>query len=218
VGSCPRVWRPFAPCFASTEGGQPGIPIETVPVSSVHAAPDQKTAGKLTRELDSGMRSRVDTGDVDIGKALRSGELAKATGVSPDTIRHYEKIGVIPRASRTESGYRLYPESAVERVVVVQRALRIGFTLAELADVLKARDAGGAPCQRVYKLATAKLKGVTADIAALKQTERYLKQVLTDWEGRMRRTAPGQKSNLLHSLTRATNGDRAPTKFRRKKP
>jgi len=86
-------------------------------------------------------------------KTLRSGALAKATGVSPDTIRHYEKIGVLPRASRTDSGYRVYPASALERVLVVQRALRIGFTLAELAEVLKARDAGGAPCRRVYQLA-----------------------------------------------------------------
>ena len=79
-------------------------------------------------------------------KGLRSGALAKAAEVSPDTIRHYEKIGVLPRAARTVSGYRIYPASAVERVLVVQRALRIGFTLAELADVLRARDAGGAPC------------------------------------------------------------------------
>jgi len=67
-------------------------------------------------------------------KPLRSGDLAKAAGVSPDTIRHYEKIGVLRQATRTESGYRLYPASAVERVLVVQRALRIGFTLAELAE------------------------------------------------------------------------------------
>jgi DNA-binding transcriptional MerR regulator len=164
------------------------------------------------------MRSRVDTGDVDIGKPLRSGGLAKATGVSPDTIRHYEKIGILARASRTKSGYRLYSESAVERVMVVQRALRIGFTLAELSEVFKARDAGGAPCQRVYKLAAGKLKGVTVDIAALKQTERYLKQVLADWEGRMQRTVPGQKSNLLHSLTGEVHGNRKAVNFRRKKP
>jgi DNA-binding transcriptional MerR regulator len=149
---------------------------------------------------------------------LHSSEVAKAAGVSADTIRHYERIGVLPKASRTESGYRLYPESAVERVLVVQRALRIGFTLAELADVLKARDAGGAPCQRVYKMATQKLRGVTADIVALKRTERYLKKVLTDWEGRMHRTIPGQKSNLLHSLTGAVDSNRKPTKFRRRKP
>jgi DNA-binding transcriptional MerR regulator len=157
-------------------------------------------------------------GGDNIAKTLHSGALAKVTGVSPDTIRHYENIGVLPRASRTESGYRLYPESTVERVLVVQRALRIGFTLAELAEVLKARDAGGAPCQRVYKLAKKKLKGVTADIVELKRTERYLKQVLSDWAGRIQRTAPGQQSNLLHSLTGAINGStRKATQFGRRK-
>ena len=71
----------------------------------------------------------------------RSGDLTKAAGVNPDTIRQYEKIGVLPRDPRTECRYRLYAASAVERVLVVQRALQIGFTPAELADVLKARDA-----------------------------------------------------------------------------
>jgi MerR family transcriptional regulator, copper efflux regulator len=153
-----------------------------------------------------------------IEKTLHSGGLAKATGVSPDTIRHYEKIGVLPRASRTESGYRFYPESAVERVLVVQRALHIGFTLAELAEVLKARDAGGAPCQRVYKLAQEKLKGITADIEALKQTQWYLRKVLADWRPRLQQTVPGQKSNLLHSLSGDIDGsNRKPNQFRRKK-
>ncbi len=59
---------------------------------------------------------------------------------------------------------------------MVQRALRIGFTLAELAEVLKARDAGGAPCRRVYQLAQDKLKGIEADIEALKRTKRYVKK------------------------------------------
>jgi MerR family copper efflux transcriptional regulator len=166
------------------------------------------------------MGSRVDTGcgGRNIAKTLRSGTLAKATGVSTDTIRHYENIGVLPRASRTPSGYRLYPESAVERVLTVQRALRIGFSLAELANVLKARDAGGVPCQRVYKLAKDKLKGITADIAALKRAERYLKHVLADWEDRMRRAGPGQKSHLLHSLTGTiNNSNRKTTNFRRRK-
>jgi DNA-binding transcriptional MerR regulator len=86
-------------------------------------------------------------------KPFRSGALARAAGVSPDTIRHYEGIGVLPLALRTESGYREYPANVLERVLIVRRALGIGFTLAELAEVLKARDAGGAPCRRVYELA-----------------------------------------------------------------
>lgn len=86
---------------------------------------------------------------------------------------------------------------------MVQNALRIGFTLAELADVLKARDAGGAPCQQVFQLAQQKLMRVSADIRALQQTEHYLRKVLRDWKKRMRRAGPKQRSSLLYSLSQA---------------
>jgi DNA-binding transcriptional MerR regulator len=129
------------------------------------------------------------------------GEIAKATGVSPDTIRHYEKIGILPKAVRSESGYRLYPQSAVERVLVVRRALRIEFTLSELADIFKTRDAGGAPCNRVFELAQDKLKAIETDIAALKKTHRYLSRVLVDWENRIQKSSRGQRAHLLQSLT-----------------
>jgi MerR family transcriptional regulator, copper efflux regulator len=151
-------------------------------------------------------------------KTIRSGALAKSAGVSPDTIRHYEKIGVLPPAARTQSGYRLYPASSVERVLVVRRALRIGFTLAELAEVLKTRDAGGAPCRRVYQLAQEKLRGIEANIEALRSTQRYMKKVLSDWEQRIRSASPGQKSHLLYSLSDAAMKSGAPAnQFRRKK-
>jgi DNA-binding transcriptional MerR regulator len=148
---------------------------------------------------------------------FHSGELAKATGVSADTIRHYERIGVLPKAVRSSSGYRIYPESAVERVLVVQRALRIGFTLPELSEVLKTRDAGGAPCQRVFELAQQELLEIRTDILALSQTERYLKRVLTDWKSRVQRAGKGQKAHLLHSLTDAVKDVPGRTKFRRKR-
>jgi len=136
-------------------------------------------------------------------ETFRSGALAKAVGLSPDTLRHYERMGVLPRASRTTAGYRLYPASTVERIRVVQNALRIGFTLSELAEVLKTRDGGGAPCHRVFQLAQDKLKKVSADVRALKQTEHYLKKALRDWEKRMRRAGPKQRSGLLYSLSQA---------------
>jgi DNA-binding transcriptional MerR regulator len=105
----------------------------------------------------------------------------------------------------------------VERVLVVQRALRIGFTLAELAEVLRTRDAGGTPCRRVYQLAQDKLKGIEADIEALRRTKQYLEKVLSDWEQRIQRAGPGQKSHLLHSLSEALkNSGAAPNRFRRK--
>lgn len=149
---------------------------------------------------------------------LHCGELARATGVSPDTIRHYERIGVLPKAARTTSGYRVYPASAVERVLVVQRALRIGFTLTELSEIFKTRDAGGTPCQQVFELAREKLTGIAADIAALKHTERDLQKVLEDWESRVERAGKGQKAHLLHSLTDVLKNSPGPSnKFRRKR-
>ena len=135
-------------------------------------------------------------------KALRSGTLAKAAGVSPDTIRHYERLGILPPTSRTTSGYRIYPASAVDRVLVVRKALRIGFSLAELAEVLKARDAGGIPCRRVYELAQEKLDRISSDIKALRETERHIKKILSDWERRLREAGPAQKSHLLYSLSK----------------
>ena len=145
-------------------------------------------------------------------KTLRSGALANATGVSADTLRHYERLGILPRAARTQSGYRVYPEAAVERVLVVQKALRVGFSLAELAEVLKARDAGGIPCGRVYQLAEQKLRDIEENIAILRRTAKYLKTVLRDWEQKMQRSGPKQQAHLLHSLSDALNSSAAPAK------
>ena len=112
----------------------------------------------------------------------------------------------------------MYPESAIQRVLVVQRALRIGFTLAELADVLKARDAGGAPCRRVYEMANEKLQGIKTDIQTLKRMQKYLETILSDWKDRIRHTGPGQKSHLLHSLTEAMKSSgEVKNNFRRKR-
>ena len=86
-------------------------------------------------------------------KPLRSGELARLAGVSTDTVRHYEKLGILPLSPRTESGYRIYAPGAVDRMQLVQRALQLGFSLAELSEILRTRDTGGAPCRRVLRLA-----------------------------------------------------------------
>ncbi len=134
------------------------------------------------------------------GTTLRSGQLAKATKVSADTIRHYERIGILPKAPRSEAGYRMYPEDAIERVAIVQRALGVGFTLSELSEIFKSRDHGGAPCQSVFELAQGKAVKIAFDIAALKRTEKYLKALVKDWEVRMKKAGKGRKAHLLQSL------------------
>jgi DNA-binding transcriptional MerR regulator len=146
-------------------------------------------------------------------RTLRCGELAKAAGVSADTIRHYERLGVLPKAPRSLSGYRLYPESAVGRVNIIRRALRVGFTLAELADVLTTRDNGGAPCGRVLKLAHSKMKRTEIDIAALKEMRHYLRKVLADWDVRINESG-GKRVFLLESLSNPVEAKSRPRRFR----
>src|SRR3954447_14991108 len=144
------------------------------------------------------MHSRVDTSMVH--GTLRSGELAKSTGLSADTIRHYERIGVLQKAQRTSANYRVYPASTINRVLVVQRALRIGFTLRELADIFKTRDAGGTPCRRVFELAKTKLTAIDADIAALIETRRQMVKILAGWQARIKKSG-GRQAHLLQTLT-----------------
>ena len=66
----------------------------------------------------------------------RSGEVARRAGVSTDTLAHYERRGVLRKPPRLANGYRSYPADAVDRVVLIKRALAVGFTLDELARLL----------------------------------------------------------------------------------
>src|SRR4030095_8718876 len=102
-----------------------------------------------------------------VSGALSSGELADLAGVSRDTLRHYERKGVLRRPLRCHNSYRQYPPEALQRVQLVRQALSVGFTLDELAQVLKVRDAGGAPCEEVRRLATQKLVNVQDQLREL---------------------------------------------------
>jgi DNA-binding transcriptional MerR regulator len=133
-------------------------------------------------------------------KQLRSGELAKAAGVSTDTLRHYECLGLLPRPRRTRSNYRQYSPDAVQRVELIQRALSVGFSLAELARVLRVRDAGGAPCQHVRALAADKLNQIDRRLRELVAMQKLLKQLIADCDERLKRTPDGQRAVLLELL------------------
>jgi DNA-binding transcriptional MerR regulator len=141
----------------------------------------------------------------DTEKFLSAGELAKATGVSTDTLRHYERRGVLPRPRRAANGYRQYPPAALARVLLVRRALSVGFTLKELARVLSVRDGGAAPCKEVRELAAAKLAGVEERLAQMVELRDELRATLQEWDGRLSKTPDGGRAGLLESLA-AGNG------------
>jgi len=133
-------------------------------------------------------------------KTLRVGELAIASGVSSDTLRHYERLGILPTAPRTASGYRVFAPDAVDRVSLVQRALQLGFTLSELAEILQAHDTGEAPCHRVLDMMEEKLRTLEQRIQELRRTERYMRELVQDWKPRLTNTPLGKKAHLLRTL------------------
>lgn len=80
---------------------------------------------------------------------MRIGEAAGAVGINPKTIRYYEDIGLLPVPERTPSGYRDYTTVDVDRLVFVKTAQRLGFTLAEVGEILAFRERGQRPCTYV---------------------------------------------------------------------
>ena len=130
---------------------------------------------------------------------MRSGELAKRLGISPDTLRHYERKKLLAPPQRTSGGYRVYGEDAVERILLVRRALGAGFGLDELARILAIRDSGGAPCRKVRALAGEKLVEIEQRIRDLRQLQKRLRRITADWDERLARSNGGRAS-LLESL------------------
>lgn len=132
--------------------------------------------------------------------SLSAGELARRSGVSTDTLRHYETKGVIKRPPRQANGYRSYPPETLQRVQLVRRSLTIGFTLDELAEVLRIREGGGAPCRKVRDLAAKKLESIEERLKELIAVRDELKATLKDWDARLAKARPNQRSRLLENL------------------
>jgi DNA-binding transcriptional MerR regulator len=150
---------------------------------------------------------------------LRSGELARLSGVSSDTLRHYERVGVLPRPRRAPNGYRQYDGGALERVGLVRQALAMGFTLEELARVLAARASGKPPCREVRRLAGEKLKELEERLVELARLGEELRRTIHDWDQRLAATPEGEPARLLETLGRKSprSVESRPFRFRKGK-
>lgn len=130
----------------------------------------------------------------------RSGELAAKADVSADTLRYYERRGLITEVERLPNGYRSYPLEALDRVLLIQRALSVGFSLDELAKLLRARDRGHPPCREVRALAARKLQEVKRQLDSLAGFRATLETTLRDWDARLQKRRGDEPARLLDSL------------------
>lgn len=131
---------------------------------------------------------------------MQSGKLARLTGVSTDALRHYERLGLLPRPPRTRGGYRDYPAQALDRVRLIRRALSAGFALAELTTILRMRDRGEVPCQKARAMGQVKLQQVKQRIRELRVMQKQLEGILENWDATLARTRKGAPARLLEAL------------------
>lgn len=105
---------------------------------------------------------------------LTIGKLAERTGISTDTLRYYEKMGLIKAASRSEAGYRIYGEEAERILQFIRGAKTLNFTLEEIRQLLTLNRSDKATCAEVLKHTTGKITEAEQKIRELKEVKRIL--------------------------------------------
>ena len=153
-----------------------------------------------------------------LDRPLKAGELAQRAGVSKDTLRFYERRGLLPSPERTANNYRAYPPEAVALVLWIRKVLAAGFTVEELARILAERDRGGVPCRTVRDLGAAKLAELEERIRELTASRDHLREILEDWDRRLEEAGPDRRAGLLDALAGYDQGSATGGSPSRKRP
>lgn len=116
-------------------------------------------------------------------KTWQIGELAARSGTTPDALRYYERLGLLPAAQRTSGGYRVYAPAALDRLRFIKQAQAVGLTLQDIRDLISYTDRGGLKrCQRVHDLLQRKLADLDARLAELQEFRRTLHDYFEECE------------------------------------
>lgn len=143
---------------------------------------------------------------------LQIGNVADRTGVSVATIRYYESIGLLARPARSTAGYRRYTEATVDELRFIRKAQALGFSLEEIAEILKVSRTGRAPCAQVLELARQHLVAVEERIRQLQRFRELLAAEIGKWDGKKQPACDG----LCQIIEGAAEA--APVEFRPRAP
>ncbi len=133
------------------------------------------------------------------------GQAAQETGLSIDTIRFYEKQGLLKRSARTEGGFRLFGSDDIQSLKFVRKAQELGFSLGEIRELLILQADHVPACSHVKELLDQKLTDVEQKIKELQNLERSLKVALRKCKRGLRTTAPGHEQccPVLNEISQA---------------
>jgi Hg(II)-responsive transcriptional regulator len=132
---------------------------------------------------------------------MRIGEVAAEAAVNIQTLRYYERVGLLPAPQRHSSGYRSYASDAVRRVRFIKRAQELGFTLAEIADLLDLKQQSETSCKLVETRAAATLDRIAEKIRDLDR----MRDALSRYVHACHESAPLGECPLLHALDTSTD-------------
>ena len=114
---------------------------------------------------------------------MKIGQVSAASGCQIETIRYYERIGLLKAPSRTDAGYRHYTDADVDRLRFVTRGRALGFSLEEIASLLRLAEEDGLSCEDVDRLARAHLVDVQKRVADLQRIQAELVRTIRDCKG-----------------------------------
>jgi len=115
---------------------------------------------------------------------LTIGEVAREAGVNIETVRYYERRGLIPRPPRSESGYRLYSENTIRLIRFIRHAKELGFSLREIKELLSLRVTEGVSCAQVKEKTEAKIAEIEERIQSLKKIKSALLKLTRECTGK----------------------------------
>jgi len=111
-------------------------------------------------------------------KRLFIGDIARKFSLNPRTIRYYETIGLLPKARRIESGYRIYTEEAKERLEFILKAKALGLNLAEIKEIINLYEKGEIPCEYTRAIMKKKIEDIDEKISNLTELKTKLTNLL----------------------------------------
>lgn len=117
-------------------------------------------------------------------RSWRIGEVAERSGIGVETLRFYERRGLLGRPARTGAGYRIYDEAVLEQLAFIKRAQAIGFSLDEILGIIKESEGGRSPCHAVRQMARGKLAELDERLRELRRYRTELAALLGDWDER----------------------------------
>jgi DNA-binding transcriptional MerR regulator len=141
------------------------------------------------------------------GRWLKIGDVARRSGIGIETLRFYEKSGLLDKPGRTYSGYRMFSADVLDRLAFIKKAQMLGFSLQEIKQLIDDARSGQSPCAEVREIVRRRLDELDERMREMRRYRRELAEALKQWDAVGR--APGHICGLIEetAIKQGLNGD-----------